>query len=260
MYPVNRWQKLRPKRVQSLLVRKMNRPFWSLVSISALRRAFLYCFCTRSTEYGASRYSGVAWAWSHKPKDIDIISSWEADSNHNSDSDKVPSCIEYDRDCNVTGWGFDGDPGENRFQLRWFKLLLSADAQRDAGERVQEAKRILCYLKKQPVDVVADYLRCLWMHTLTILEEKRLSRTILDSLVFRVVITVPAAWDHYAEDLMREAATRAGIRAPRAIGRTTVQLIAEPEAAALAAFGDAGLQWQPDLEVLPPPHGRNGQV
>jgi molecular chaperone DnaK (HSP70) len=131
-------------------------------------------------------------------------------------------------------------------------LLLSADAQRNAGEKVQETRRILHHLRKQPVDVVADYLKCLWTHTITILEEKRLSRRILDNLVFRVVMTVPAAWDHCAQDLMREAATRAGIRAPRAIGQTTVQLIAEPEAAALAAFDDAGLQWQPDLEVLPP--------
>jgi molecular chaperone DnaK (HSP70) len=144
--------------------------------------------------------------------------------------------------------------------LQWFKLLLSADAQRNAGEKVQEAQRILNCLNKLPVDVVADYLGCLWTHALTILEEKRLSRAILDSLVFKVVITVPAAWDHHAQDLMHEAATRAGIRASRAIGPTSVQLIAEPEAAALAAFSDAGLQWQPGLEVLLPHMVRNGQV
>ncbi|KAH0537660.1 hypothetical protein FGG08_005573 [Glutinoglossum americanum] len=189
---------------------------------------------------------GVAWALSHNPRDIGVISSWETLSSCNSESEKVPSCIEYDGHGRVTGWGFDRAT-KGCFQLQWFKLLLSADAQRDAGEKVQEAQRILDGLNKLVVDAVADYLKCLWAHTFAILE-KRLNRAMLDTLLFRVVLTVPAAWDHRAQDLMREAAERAGIRAPRAPGPTTLQLVAEPEAAALATFSDAGLQWRPDLK------------
>jgi molecular chaperone DnaK (HSP70) len=159
----------------------------------------------------------------------------------------VPSRIQYDIEGNVTSWGFDLDP-DNSLQLQWFKLLLSDEAQNEDGDKVKEARRRLGFLNKTPVDVVADYLRCLWAHTLTVLETK-LTQVALKNMLFKVVITLPAAWDHSAENRTREAAIKAGLQAPRACGPTTLELIVEPEAAALAAFDDSGLQWRPDLKV-----------
>lgn len=159
----------------------------------------------------------------------------------------MPSCIEYDKNGKVTAWGFRHDP-RSRIQLQWFKLLLSEEAQEEGSDKIREAEQQLNDLNKLAVDVVADYLLCLWGHTLVVLE-KKLTAVTLKTLLFRVVITVPAAWDHNAQVLMYEAALRAGIREPRSCGLTTLQLVAEPEAAALATFGDAGLHHRPDLKV-----------
>ncbi|KAI8299691.1 Hsp70 family chaperone [Colletotrichum sp. SAR11_240] len=58
----------------------------------------------------------------------------------------------------------------------------------------------------------------------------------IDDMRLRVAITVPAIWPEYARSLMREAAEIAGITNERDIGETTLILVAEPEAAALATL------------------------
>jgi molecular chaperone DnaK (HSP70) len=129
-------------------------------------------------------------------------------------------------------------------------LLLSNQAHEQGGSKIDEVRQLLDRLNKKPIDVVADYLRKLWNHTLKIIELK-LTKIALDNMALRVVITVPATWDHAAQELTRKAAIQAGITAPRYSGQTSLKLVSEPEAAALATWKDSGLQSRPDLIVSP---------
>ncbi len=199
------------------------------------------------------RQSGVAWAFSTSPNDVSIISSWKADSTRASDDEKCPSSVSYDEDGNLTCWGFHTlDDTGKRFKN--FKLLLSETAGDDPKNKpLLDELAALKALRKRPVDVAADYLCCLWKHTLKILKStsRTETRIAIDNARFKVVLTVPAIWDHAAQDLTRRAAKQAGILATRPGGKTTLEMISEPEAAALAFFNDSHLRGQIDLKVNP---------
>jgi hypothetical protein len=167
-----------------------------------------------------------------------------------TDSDKVPSDICYDDSGRPSKWGF-GLKSTDR-PLRWTKLLLSPlslNNMNSSEESVVEATRKeLKRLKKTVLDVISDYLRFLWNHILERLRI-RLTAAAFDNMVLKVVLTVPAIWDHNAHDQMRNAVERAGITNYRPCGKTEVSLIAEPAAAALATYFDAGLRLNPTVKV-----------
>jgi molecular chaperone DnaK (HSP70) len=100
---------------------------------------------------------------------------------------------------------------------------------------LQTAREKLNAIGKTPQDAVADYLRVLWEHAISSIKRDRGHRAV-DGLPFKVVITIPAVWPPYAERKMREAAQRAGILQSRPCGPTTLDLVSEPEAAALATL------------------------
>jgi len=83
-------------------------------------------------------------------------------------------------------------------------------------------------LQKAPIDVVADYLHRLWTHATEALQSK-LGPELFDQLPIKLVLTVPAIWDHQAQELTRQAAEKAGL-----VSRINVdlELVSEPEAAA----------------------------
>ncbi|TDZ33867.1 hypothetical protein C8035_v009232 [Colletotrichum spinosum] len=83
-----------------------------------------------------------------------------------------------------------------------------------------------------PVDVVGAYLKKVWDHTYDTLG----TMMDIEDLPLRVAITIPAIWPAYAQSLMRQAARIAGITSNRDIGETTLDLVQEPEAAALASL------------------------
>jgi molecular chaperone DnaK (HSP70) len=117
-------------------------------------------------------------------------------------------------------------------------------------ERVVEATRIqLKELKKTAVDVISDYLRFLWQHVLERLRI-RLTAPALDNMAFKIVLTVPAIWDHNAQQQMITAATRAGMLDQRRLcGETEITLMAEPAAAALATYFDSEIKLNPIVKV-----------
>ena len=92
---------------------------------------------------------------------------------------------------------------------------------------------------KTATDLVADYLKALWQHTLDTMLKAR-SKSVIEALAFRVVITVPAIWKDYARREMEEAAKKAGILGDRSAGPTTLTFAPEPEAAALATLYERG--------------------
>lgn len=194
-----------------------------------------------------SSFSGVAWALTTAPNDINMISSWGGERiGRNFDSDKVPTNVTYDDRGNVMAWGFDRlDRGS---KVEWFKLLLSEEAERRATEQrtiLDGTKQILNKLKKSPVEVVTDYLTQLWDHTMAVIRT-RVTKLLLENLTIKIVLTVPAIWDHVAQALTREAAEKAGLLARPG---TTLHLIGEPEAAALAVFNDAHAHGRHALKV-----------
>jgi hypothetical protein len=130
---------------------------------------------------------------------------------------------------------------EDEDAIRWFKLLLlkDEDLQDDIRDSsfLNKAKTKLLELGITPEQAVADYLSLLWDHTMSSMKRARGAGAV-DGLPLKVVLTVPAIWKPYAHEKMRNAARAAGILNPRPCGETTLKLVSEPEAAALATLNE----------------------
>ncbi|KAH8725615.1 hypothetical protein GQ44DRAFT_771933 [Phaeosphaeriaceae sp. PMI808] len=196
-------------------------------------------------------FSGVAWAFSKQPDDIQIITNWDSVEPHNSDKGKAPTKIAYERrnleerlrganDQNRlrVDWGYGVEEAN---AAEWFKLLLLDEAEMDEGQskspQIQRAISLLQEAGKTPVQAVADYLRMLWLHAVSNME-RSLGKEMIEGLQFQVVCTVPAVWNSAAVNKMRTAAQDAGITSQRPAGLTSLEFVSEPEAAALATFED----------------------
>jgi len=189
----------------------------------------------------------VAWALSTSPEDINIVASWDSDMPGQKDLHKVPSITTYDSKGLVSSWGYKLD--KRKHQLSWFKLLLSDQAterlQNEQPQRFERLQTLLEIHKKTPIDVVADYLRCLWAHATDEIR-KSLGKDLWNNMKLKIVLTVPAIWDHKAQELTKRAAEMAGMleRAD-----ATLELIGEPEAAALSVFNEMKTQKMRGFQV-----------
>lgn len=160
----------------------------------------------------------------------------------------MPSVLTYNSKGKVTSWGYNLD--SNREFVSWFKLGLSDEAsarfQNEQPQRFAKLEDILARLKKKPVDVVSDYLRCLWTHTIQVIQ-RSIGKQLWENITIKIVLTVPAIWDHKAQELTRRAADVAGLLAR---SETTLELIGEPESAALAVFEEMGHLKKRGLKVV----------
>lgn len=160
---------------------------------------------------------------------------------------KVPSIVTYDTKGRVTSWGYKLE--SYRHYISWFKLGLSSQGlqqlSEDQPQRYKQLQELLKTFGKTPLDVVADYLRCLWAHATETIQTK-LGKHLWENLRVRIVLTVPAIWDHNAQEATRQAARRAGLMER---GTTILELIGEPEAAALAVFDEMEIQRKRMLKV-----------
>jgi hypothetical protein len=154
---------------------------------------------------------------------------------------KVPTEISYHTDGTIQ-WGYTISPDVEK--LSWFKLLL---AENELAQEVRESpqlkatRKLLDRLGKDAVEVTADYLRLIWQYALA--EIRRQNPRSTDGMPFRIVIGVPANWPPGAQAKMRTAAQRAGLLESRAGGLLTdLEFIAEPEAAAVAAFHEGNIR------------------
>lgn len=160
-----------------------------------------------------------------------MITNWGSLSSR--DQSKVPSDILLD----LSGpkWGYkiplDAEP------LQWLKLHLldrkNVPSEILASSYFTKTHRQLQDAALNPVDVVGQYLQCLWTHSIESIK-RDLSADVVAKSHFRVIITLPAIWPQYAKERMEKAAERAGILSPRNGKLTKLQFISEPEAAALA--------------------------
>ncbi|KAM0391993.1 hypothetical protein ACHAQC_006802 [Fusarium culmorum] len=188
-------------------------------------------FVAIGIDFGTT-YSGISWAFSGQPKEVHQITDWPSDDHRNHNEIQVPTL--YDIDSGK--WGYEITP--NMKPIKWFKLLLlnNDDITKEDirnAKQLQEARNILAkHGNITAVQIVGRYLKKIWDHTYAALR----SRLDIDDLPIRVAITIPAIWPGYAENAMKEAARIAGILDNRVIGDTTLMLVQEPEAAALACL------------------------
>lgn len=105
------------------------------------------------------------------------------------------------------------------------------------SSQLQEARRLRNKIKKEPIEIIATFLRKLWDHSLDSIK-RAIGVDVLKRTKLQVVITLPAIWPPYAQQRMKQAAQQSGILDGRPAGATTLQFISEPEAAALATIKD----------------------
>ena len=173
------------------------------------------------------RHSGVSWAVNGGSKVIRLISNWPHPQAQNASNDKVPSSISY-----VNGkpqkWGYI--VGLNDESFRWIKILLEEDHKyAHMVEPVKDSNTLLRKVQKTAQEVVADYLKLLWEYTID--DIRKFHPDYQNIFSIRVVLTVPAIWSPAAKDKTQQAAKLAGIPG-------NIQMVAEPEAAALATLKD----------------------
>ncbi|KAI5464134.1 hypothetical protein BGZ63DRAFT_349688 [Mariannaea sp. PMI_226] len=157
-----------------------------------------------SIDFGTT-YSGVAWADTTRPDVQHVISTWPSVDSTKS-SQKVPT--ELRKVASGWQWGFEIPESAKRNK----KLDDVNNASKD-GESADQLTKI--------------YLTCLHTHFIRVLE-KRLGGSVVRSTPMDFVVTVPAIWSHAAKDATERAAAMAGF-----CGNQRIQLISEPEAAAL---------------------------
>jgi molecular chaperone DnaK (HSP70) len=118
-------------------------------------------------------------------------------------------------------------------------------------QELTKVRQLLRDLNKEPVEVIGDYLRCLWSYSLACIQ-RAVGKSLVESHRFAFVITVPAIWPAYARNRMREAVMLAGMLDKRAAGESSLNFVSEPEAAALATISD--MSDRADLQVSYKPH------
>lgn len=196
-------------------------------------------------------FSGVSWLFctpGNPPGQPQIIRRWPSQFAKNNEQGKVPSTVSYDEDTGGMTWGYnipsDVEP------LQWLKLLLLEydDLSEDQKQstRLGNARNMMKNLNKTAAQVIADYLREIWVHSLQAIKRTK-GRNLVEGTPFHVVVTVPAIWKDYARVRMRTAVETAGILNERLCGPTTLDLISEPEAAALSTIPELGERG--DLDV-----------
>lgn len=150
----------------------------------------LLTFLTRRTN---SSFSGVSWAYSGQPDDIQNITNWNSEYSRCSDHGKTPTHLEYVSPSKIKKWGY-GVPADQEV-FRWFKLLLLNEA--DVPQRIRESEQFKKAVKAQkslnasPVDLVACYLRLLWQHTIDTIKRAK-GQSLIELCKFHITITLPA--------------------------------------------------------------------
>ncbi|PNP78141.1 hypothetical protein FNYG_08458 [Fusarium nygamai] len=106
-----------------------------------------------------------------------------------------------------------------------------------ASPLLQRARDITRQSGKEPVDVVADYLGLLWDHAQTKIKQE-LGNAAFKALTLHIVVTIPAIWKGYAQQSTEQAIRKAGMLGRRSAGPTQLNVVTEPEAAALSTILD----------------------
>ncbi|KAK6346385.1 hypothetical protein TWF730_010711 [Orbilia blumenaviensis] len=182
-------------------------------------------------------WTGVAWTQAtENPQNedvkINILQHWPAGSRT---SDKVPTEFVYSEDGKWQNmkWGFQTQtPDLSPKAIRWTKLLLDSNYANLVPEAQEASKRVPH--NKAVIDLVTDYLSTLRAHIAETLI-RAYGLTAFKKSKLKYILTVPAIWSEKAKEIHLEAAVNSGY------GRKEdLELISEPQAAAIAAFRSLG--------------------
>ena len=130
-----------------------------------------------------------------------------------------------------TEWGFQIPSLKPCY--KWFKLDIDPESKHKIHEITATLIKANAPLLDEAITAekkVTDYLTALCLHTEKMLEH-RISSNALESTPRRYILTVPAVWREKEQATLRSCALKAGIGV-----EGTLQMIAEPEAAAVFAL------------------------
>ncbi|KAL1866881.1 hypothetical protein Daus18300_006584 [Diaporthe australafricana] len=171
-------------------------------------------------------YSGVSYAYNipGKKPEVVFIMKWPGITGQTQP--KVPTLIWYDpNDPSKFKWG--GEVTWRDPAVHGVKLLLDPDQPMPDYLPASSFENDRKALPKDLVDVAADYIGAIYKHALSVIESAGV-REYFHFCQKEFVLSVPAVWSDKAMDLTLKAAKKAGIH--------PVNLIKEPEAAALYTF------------------------
>lgn len=147
------------------------------------------------------------------------MTEWPGASGRNVP--KTPTVIKYEGP--VIKWGYELERTSEE-KIEAIKLLLDPSQPKPTYINQSNIDAELKKLGRPARDVAADYIGMIYRHAITKIEGKY-PKSYLDMLHRQYVLSVPAVWSDKAKDATLRAARHAGIH--------PVELIKEPEAAAL---------------------------
>lgn len=217
-------------------------------------------------DYGTT-FSGISFVTTDKSSidDVQVISSWP--SNPNQSSWKVPTRVAYGKENphkknlnppklpSRDAWGFG--VGADMVSCAWTKLLLDSKSERMAHDDPYLQSAIdsgILHIpdgafRRAPKEVCQDFLAQLYAHMVEQVSAQ-MGGDFLAATPMRCWLTVPASWSERAKMDTRAAAKLAGFGSKSG---DTIDIITEPEAAAIATFKE---RIKPDAPN-PPSQGEN---
>ncbi|KAH8657095.1 hypothetical protein BGZ60DRAFT_507739 [Tricladium varicosporioides] len=166
-------------------------------------------------------YSGIAYAFSNGEDKADVVSIMEWPGQVFRQP-KTPTLISYDpEDKDLFTWGEQDHEGH---VVQGIKLLLEENDDTRPDYFSNSKMKELADLPKSPTAIASDFMKAAYKHALKKIEGS-VPREYVKACQKKFVLTVPAAWSDQAKSATYKAAKNAGF--------DTVELIKEPEAAAM---------------------------
>lgn len=159
---------------------------------------------------------------------IEIIVDYPSQQTKIGTKEKVPSEVSYQEGGLV--WGSLIRPDVPRHV--WTKLRLDPDQASQLAQVIREVSTSAQDSKKEPVEIVADFLMQLKAHLIVNLD-RRYGNILWKSLDITLVVTVPAVWSDVAKARTIEAVTKAGFNKLEFPQLKNTIMTTEPEAAAI---------------------------
>ncbi|KAL2851693.1 hypothetical protein BJX68DRAFT_265937 [Aspergillus pseudodeflectus] len=190
-------------------------------------------------DYGTT-FTGASFVSTraHDINDIVLIKSWPGPARHTEIVLKTPSRIAYAAENGGRErWGYQVEPG--MVAHSWTKLLLDRGTPLTQFDDALEEAAGMGIFKQPPgksaIQVVADYLSKVYNHILQAIA-KQITEATLQITPLEFWFTVPAIWSDEAKHATLQAARLAGFGTRPGNVEDKINLITEPEAAAIAAL------------------------
>ncbi|KAL6900333.1 hypothetical protein GGI43DRAFT_383813 [Trichoderma evansii] len=174
-----------------------------------------------AVDFGTT-YSGIAYCFADQRDSSPIpIDNWPGANG--TDVPKIPTVICYDKQNPQNFvWGGSVDPQAD--SISGFKLLLDLSQPRPEYVPGINITKELQQLPKTPIEITADFIGAIHNHAIEEIT-KKFPKDYVQLCRKEYIFSVPAVWS--------DAAKHATLKAAEMAGLTPVQLIKEPEAAAL---------------------------